>query len=274
MGSEYEELQLALQSLHQRLEDLIQGVGVDDTASSTLIDLPDPPPPGETTCGFLYRVVRGDTLFFIARRFGTTVEAIVEANQIEDPHVIMPGQRLIIPVLVYRVIAGDSVFLIASRFSIPTHGIIQANRLTPPFTIFPGQLLALPIPCELEVPPPPPPPVEEPCGVLYVVQPGDSVFLIAGRFHVTTQSIIQANALEPPFTIFPDDQLLIPVTAIVYRVRPGDTLFTLAIRFASTVDVIARFNNISPPFTIFPGQWLNIYRPCGDFGTLEGEKEE
>lgn len=259
---ENDSLQLSLQSLHQRLEDLINGMKGNESSALGIFHVSDPPPPGETTCGFLYTVVRTDTLFFLARRFGTTVGEIVEANQIEDPDFIVPGQRLIIPVLVYRVQPGDSVFLIASRFQITSEGIIRANRLSPPFTIFPGQLLALPIPCELEVPPPPPPPEVEPCGVLYVVQPGDSVFLIAGRFNVTTQSIIQANNLEPPFTIFPDDQLLIPVTAVVYQIRPGDTLFNLAIRFDSTVDVIARFNNISPPFLIFPGQWLNIYRPC------------
>ncbi|SMB98153.1 spore coat assembly protein SafA [Thermanaeromonas toyohensis ToBE] len=49
--------------------------------------------------GFIYVVRRGDTLFEIARRFGTTVERIVEANpQITDPNLIYPGQRLCIPV--------------------------------------------------------------------------------------------------------------------------------------------------------------------------------
>jgi hypothetical protein len=39
----------------------------------------------------------GDTLSAIAERFGTTVEAIVAANNIEDPNQIYPGQVLIIP---------------------------------------------------------------------------------------------------------------------------------------------------------------------------------
>lgn len=44
-----------------------------------------------------YTVQSGDTLFDIAREFDTTVEAIVEANDIEDPDVIDIGQELVIP---------------------------------------------------------------------------------------------------------------------------------------------------------------------------------
>ena len=43
------------------------------------------------------RVRPGDTLFAIAEEYGVTVEAIIEANDISDPHVIIVGQRLLIP---------------------------------------------------------------------------------------------------------------------------------------------------------------------------------
>jgi murein DD-endopeptidase MepM/ murein hydrolase activator NlpD len=46
---------------------------------------------------FEYEVQAGDTLFDIAQRFGTTVEAIVEANGLVDPADIAIGQILIIP---------------------------------------------------------------------------------------------------------------------------------------------------------------------------------
>ncbi|HET7678366.1 MAG TPA: LysM domain-containing protein [Candidatus Limnocylindrales bacterium] len=42
-------------------------------------------------------VARGENLTQIARRYGVTVEAIALANGIEDPNLIEPGQRLIIP---------------------------------------------------------------------------------------------------------------------------------------------------------------------------------
>lgn len=44
-----------------------------------------------------YRVQPGDTLTSIAKRFGTTVAAIVAANHIPDPNRIYPGQWLDIP---------------------------------------------------------------------------------------------------------------------------------------------------------------------------------
>jgi LysM repeat protein len=44
-----------------------------------------------------YEVQPGDTLSEIAQRFDTTVEALAEANDIEDPDVIFPGDILKIP---------------------------------------------------------------------------------------------------------------------------------------------------------------------------------
>jgi len=42
--------------------------------------------------------VAGDTLSALAKQYGTTVEAIVEANDLEDPSLIVVGQVLNIPV--------------------------------------------------------------------------------------------------------------------------------------------------------------------------------
>lgn len=45
-----------------------------------------------------YTVVRGDTLSAIAKRYGTTVQAIAEANGIDKPNLIRVGQKLKIPI--------------------------------------------------------------------------------------------------------------------------------------------------------------------------------
>jgi LysM repeat protein len=45
----------------------------------------------------VYFVVPGDNLTKIARRYGVSVQAIVNANNIANPNRIMPGDRLIIP---------------------------------------------------------------------------------------------------------------------------------------------------------------------------------
>jgi LysM repeat protein len=50
------------------------------------------PPPPQT-----YTVAEGDTLAAIAQQFGTSVEALQQANGIEDPDEIVVGQVLVIP---------------------------------------------------------------------------------------------------------------------------------------------------------------------------------
>lgn len=53
---------------------------------------PEPEPTPRT-----YTVEPGDNLTAIAEEFGTTVDALVEANGIENPNVIQPGRELRIP---------------------------------------------------------------------------------------------------------------------------------------------------------------------------------
>jgi peptidoglycan/xylan/chitin deacetylase (PgdA/CDA1 family) len=71
------------------------------TASPGPSGSPTPVPSGgEPTIppvGVTYTVQQGDTLFSIAQRFGTTVAAIAEANNIDDPSQIIVGQVLLIP---------------------------------------------------------------------------------------------------------------------------------------------------------------------------------
>ncbi|HHU69424.1 MAG TPA: DUF3794 domain-containing protein [Thermoanaerobacterales bacterium] len=55
------------------------------------------PPEKEKPTVRIYIVQAGDTLWQIAKRYNTTMDAIVKANDIKDPNMIMPGQKLIIP---------------------------------------------------------------------------------------------------------------------------------------------------------------------------------
>jgi LysM repeat protein len=46
---------------------------------------------------FVHTVAEGEYLTMIARRFNTTIQAIVQANDLLDPNRIIAGQDLVIP---------------------------------------------------------------------------------------------------------------------------------------------------------------------------------
>ncbi|BCV23601.1 L,D-transpeptidase family protein [Gelria sp. Kuro-4] len=47
-------------------------------------------------------------------------------------------------------------------------------------------------------------------GGAYVVQPGDSLWLIAGRFGTTVDELAARNHIEPPYIIYPGQKLYLP----------------------------------------------------------------
>ena len=101
------------------------------------------PPSGTTT----YTVQRGDTLSEIAERFGTTVSALVMANNIADRDRIYPGQVLVIPaggcVDNYIVQRGDTLSEIAERFGTTVARLASLNNIRNTDRIYVGQVLSL-----------------------------------------------------------------------------------------------------------------------------------
>lgn len=97
-----------------------------------------------------YRVRRGDSLWEIAQRFGTTTLAIQQVNGLASSR-IRVGQDLRIPLEAgggtslasYRVRRGDSLWEIARRHGTSTESIQRANGLTGS-RIKPGQVLRIP----------------------------------------------------------------------------------------------------------------------------------
>ncbi|HBW34457.1 MAG TPA: hypothetical protein DEF89_03475 [Desulfosporosinus sp.] len=54
-------------------------------------------PATEVKSGARYIVKQGDTVYHIAIRYGTTMQAIILANNLHNPDLIYPGQSFIIP---------------------------------------------------------------------------------------------------------------------------------------------------------------------------------
>ena len=100
-------------------------------------------------------VRRGDTLYSLARRYGTTVSAIVRANGLRNPNRIYVGQRLVIPgttaasgssssASVHVVRRGENLYRIALRYGTTVQALASANNLANTWLIHVGQRLAIP----------------------------------------------------------------------------------------------------------------------------------
>ncbi len=106
------------------------------------------------TGSITYTVVRGNTLSQIARAYGVTVEHIVELNNISNPNLIFPGQKLRItdsnsqqlnPLgnIVYIVRRGDTLSRIARLYGVSVTYLVNLNQITNPNLIFPGQRIKI-----------------------------------------------------------------------------------------------------------------------------------
>jgi membrane-bound lytic murein transglycosylase D len=102
----------------------------------------------------IYRVKRGDNLWILAKRFGTTTKKIQNLNNMKNSNLHI-GQRLRIPgaektiaasktgTSYYRVRRGDSPFTIAKRYGMPLKRFLSLNNLTTHSKIYPGQQVSV-----------------------------------------------------------------------------------------------------------------------------------
>jgi N-acetylmuramoyl-L-alanine amidase len=97
-----------------------------------------------------YTVRQGDTLSSIARRFGVSMAALVETNDLTDPNLLAVGKRLRIPAVpagggfFYVVRSGDTLVEIAQRFGVNVVSLVKANRLGSTSPLIAGQRLVVP----------------------------------------------------------------------------------------------------------------------------------
>lgn len=112
--------------------------------------------PRQLQCpGTLYTIQPGDTFFNIARRYGITVQSLVNFNpQIADPSRIVPGQVICIPIQpapecpgqIYTVRSGDTLSAIAQRFGVTVQQLLAVNpQITNANVIFVGQQICIPL---------------------------------------------------------------------------------------------------------------------------------
>ena len=97
----------------------------------------------------IYIVRQGDTLWGIARKFNTTVNALVIANNIHNRNFIYVGQRIVIPLnnkygyIRYKIKYGDTLWGIARKFNTRISHIVELNNIENPNLIYAGNVLII-----------------------------------------------------------------------------------------------------------------------------------
>ncbi|MEK4299017.1 glycoside hydrolase family 18 protein [Oceanobacillus sp. FSL W8-0428] len=94
----------------------------------------------------IYVVEQGDTLEQIADTYGSSVQDIVNANELNAPSQLVIGQALVIPIVgqFYFVQPGDTLSSIAARFDIGVEELATINGLNSNQIIYPGFRLYIP----------------------------------------------------------------------------------------------------------------------------------
>ena len=201
-----------------------------------------------------HTVVEGDTVSELALQYGSTREAINQANGLNAANVIVVGQRLIIPINLPATPQGAQAATATATATV-----------TPTFT-------------------PTPTPTATP--ITYQILPGDTLERIAQQYGTTVDLLAQQNNIVNVHQIDVGQILVIP-TAIpptatatlvptaapvivstadaytIYVVQAGDTLSEIAVDHNTTIAAISQLNEITNPRSIFIGQRLKIPSATG-----------
>ena len=169
----------------------------------------------------VHRVRRGDSLSQIARRYKTSVRAIMSVNRLKSKSYLKVGGKLKIPTkggytpvrkkktayvlkpeqkpVKYVVRQGDSLWTIAHLHDTTTKAIRSLNRLASTRLKI-GQVLMIPGGMTVCL---------APSTTQYLVRAGDSPYLIARRYKMNLASFLKLNHLTPRSTIYPGQVLQI-----------------------------------------------------------------
>ncbi len=163
---------------------------------------------GTTT---IHVVQRGENLFRIAMRYGTTIDSIVRANGLRDATQIQVGQRLLIPnaspadpgvPTSYVVQPGDSLINLSFRYGMNIDALARENKIVNPTQLYVGQSLSIQEGANNQR--------QIKTGWLYTVQQDDNIYRIAARYHLSIDRLVKVNNIKRVSALYPGQRLVIP----------------------------------------------------------------
>lgn len=178
------------------------GILLNENSEVPLPDNTNKPSAGGTTT---ITIQRGQTLSGIALEYNTTVQILVELNNIANPNLIYAGSTLIVPSgessidtdgnstsgqTIYVVQRGDTLNKIAAEFGTTARAIAVENNIRNINLIYVGQRLIIPTNrYDLN-------------HTLYKIQWGDTLWSISRRYGVPIATIVRLNRIQNPNLIY------------------------------------------------------------------------
>ncbi len=102
----------------------------------------------------------------------------------------------------YVIRAGDTFYQIAQRFNTTVNALLEANPGVDPRNLRVGMSICIPVPG----------PTPCPGGTIYTIQAGDTFYLIARRYGISTDALIRANPGVDPNRLMIGQRICIPLT--------------------------------------------------------------
>jgi LysM repeat protein len=157
-------------------------------------------PPNQTR----HSVQSGETISTIAKLYGTTTNAVLQANGLKANTIISIGQELVIPLpiadtstptptltpsptpFMYTIKTGDTLSAIASRYKTTVEALMQANGISDATRIRAGTKIQIVQPPDYSA---------TMAYETYEVEAGDTLYTISGKYGLTIAEIKEINNL-------------------------------------------------------------------------------
>ncbi|MBM5784172.1 MAG: LysM peptidoglycan-binding domain-containing protein [Cyanobacteria bacterium K_DeepCast_35m_m1_288] len=227
----------------------------------------------------------GETLSEIAERYATSVQRLMQLNNLRSPQDLWAGSRIQVPGAGgssasrgggsgnYTVKPGETLSEIAERYGTSVQRLMQLNGLRSPQDLWAGSRIQVPGATAAR-------PSSGGGGTHtttvnanYTVKPGETLSELAERYGTSVQRLMQLNNLRGPQDLWAGSRIQVPITrtttaaapkpavnknATQHKVQSGETLSVIADRYGVSMQNLIALNGISNPNQVEVGRTLKL----------------